>query len=144
MLYRMASHGAINTGAGTPASSGGLSDVVFQAVSDPTRRVVLELLLQGERAVKDLLSHLHGVSQPRLSQHLKVLREAGLVAAEKAGRRRVYRLEAAPLREVAHWVEHFDAFWDEKLDALGAHLARTHETENAPGDHGKRSKGEEA
>ena len=93
-------------------------DLVFRAVSDPTRRAILDLLAEGERAVNELLSHF-SFSQPALSKHLKVLREAGLVVKRAVGRQRLYSLEAQGLRSVAEWVAHYERFWSAKLDALG-------------------------
>ena len=88
---------------------------VFRAVADPTRRAVLDLLAEGELAVKDL-QPAFPISQPALSQHLRVLREAGLVSERRAGRLRIYRLEAEPLADVRAWLERF---WDERFDRLG-------------------------
>ncbi len=95
----------------------------FRAIGDPTRRAILDLLSERERTVGELVERFD-VSQPALSQHLRVLRDAGLVAPRKDGRRRVYRIEAEPLREVYDWVSHYERFWDEKLDALGRYLDR--------------------
>ena len=72
---------------------------VFRAVADPTRRRMLELLQRGDLAVAELSGPFR-ISQPAVSQHLKVLREAGLVRSRKAGRRRLYRLERGPLEKV--------------------------------------------
>ncbi|MEM9384927.1 MAG: metalloregulator ArsR/SmtB family transcription factor [Pseudomonadota bacterium] len=96
-------------------------DTVFRAVSDPNRRAILDLLSEGERTVNDLLAHFC-FTQPALSKHLKVLRDAGLVAARSAGRQRHYSLQAEGLRSVADWVAHYERFWNERLDALGAVL----------------------
>lgn len=96
-------------------------DTVFRAVSDPSRRAILDLLSEGERTVNDLLTHFR-FSQPALSKHLKVLREAGLVVARSAGRQRHYALHAEGLRSVADWVAHYEPFWNERLDGLGAVL----------------------
>ncbi len=98
---------------------------VFHAIADPTRRAVLDLLREGAAAVSALLGSLD-VSQSALSQHLSVLRRAGLVRAEKRGRQRLYSVRAEPLREVADWIAHYDRFWSEKLDNLGRYLERTH------------------
>jgi DNA-binding transcriptional ArsR family regulator len=98
-------------------------DAVFRAVSEPTRRAILDHLRRGERSVSRLCEEFD-VSQPAISQHLKVLREAGLVAVREDGRTRFYRLEPRPLREVARWIEHYEKFWDEKLGALGELLNR--------------------
>ena len=92
-------------------------DAVYRALSDPSRRAILDLLAEGERAVGELLEHFE-FSQPALSKHLKVLREAGLVGFRAVSRRRLYRLEAANLRSVAEWVGHYEAFWSESLDKL--------------------------
>ena len=96
---------------------------VFAAISDPTRRELLDLLAEREYAVNDLVSRFE-VSQPAVSHHLRILREAGLVKKRQAGRQRLYRLEARPLREVYDWVAHYERFWTERLDALGEHLRR--------------------
>ena len=81
--------------------------MVYRAVSDSSRRRILELLAQGERSVKDLVPRFP-MSQPALSQHLRMLREAGLVRVRRQGRRRVYSLRAGPLGEVRDWVERID------------------------------------
>ncbi len=93
----------------------------FRAIGDPTRRAILDLLSERERSVSELVERFH-ISQPALSQHLRVLRDAGLVEPRKDGRRRVYRVEAAPLRAVYDWVAHYERFWGEKLGALGRYL----------------------
>jgi DNA-binding transcriptional ArsR family regulator len=96
---------------------------VFAAISDPTRRELLDLLAEREYAVNDLVSRFE-VSQPAVSHHLRILWEAGLVKKRQAGRQRLYRLEARPLREVYDWIAHYERYWKEKLDALGEHLRR--------------------
>jgi DNA-binding transcriptional ArsR family regulator len=95
----------------------------FRAVSDPTRRAILDSLAAGERTVTELCT-LFAVTQSAVSQHLRVLREAGLVTPRMAGRHRYYRLEAAPLKAVHDWTTHYQHFWNRKLDALGAVLDR--------------------
>ncbi|MAG58330.1 MAG: transcriptional regulator [Planctomycetes bacterium] len=94
---------------------------VFLAVSDPTRRSILQLLAEGERAVMWLVERFR-ISQPAISKHLRVLREAGLVSRRRDGRQQLYRLEANELRAVGEWVAYFEKFWDERLDALGRYL----------------------
>ena len=94
---------------------------VFRAISDPTRRAILDALVEGERAVRELLKPF-SISQPALSKHLRVLREAGLVRQRKVGRERHYRLNARKLRNVSEWVRHYERFWSERLDQLGALL----------------------
>ncbi|QDU65697.1 ArsR/SmtB family transcription factor [Engelhardtia mirabilis] len=96
-------------------------DATFRAIADPSRRTILDLLAEGERSVTQLLEHFD-FSQPALSKHLRVLRDAGLVTARSASRRRLYGLRAEGLRSVAEWVRHYEQFWTERLDALGAVL----------------------
>ena len=93
----------------------------FRAVSDSTRRAILDVLADGEKSAKDLGSPFR-ISQPALSQHLRVLREAGLVTTRRDGRFRYYRLEPAPLEAVHDWVEHYRKFWSGKLDRLERYL----------------------
>ena len=95
---------------------------VFLAIADPTRRAVLTRLARdGERKVTDLLEPF-AMSQPAVSKHLRILREAGLVRSRKQGRLRIYQIEAVRLREVYDWVNHFEKYWDQKLDALVEYL----------------------
>ena len=96
---------------------------VFHAIADPNRRAILELLMRSEMAVSSLLESF-SITQSALSQHLAVLARAGLVHSRREGRRRIYCVNAEPLREVAEWVEPFERFWDEKLDNLGKYLSR--------------------
>jgi DNA-binding transcriptional ArsR family regulator len=95
----------------------------FRAVSDPTRRAILDLLEDGEKSAKELGSPFR-ISQPALSQHLRVLRNAGLVTTRRDGRFRYYRLEPARLKEVHDWVKHYRKFWTGRLDQLGRYLER--------------------
>ncbi len=90
----------------------------LDALGDPTRRAVLELLRDGERSVRDLTDHTD-VSQPAVSQHLRVLRDAGLVDVRPAGTRRLYRIRPDGFADVRAWV---DGFWDEALAAFVAHV----------------------
>lgn len=96
-------------------------DTVFHALSDPTRRAMLMLLSSADRSVSELAVPFP-ISQPAISQHLKVLRDAGLVRVERSGRERRYHVDAAPLREIYDWLGHFERFWQSKLDALGTYL----------------------
>jgi DNA-binding transcriptional ArsR family regulator len=99
----------------------------FDVLGDPVRRRILELLASGEQAsgeVSAVIRHEFGISQPAVSQHLKVLRESGFASVRADGNRRLYAVEAAPLREVDAWLERFRGFWDQRLDALGTELAR--------------------
>jgi DNA-binding transcriptional ArsR family regulator len=96
---------------------------VFRAVSDPTRRAILDLLADEERSVGDLVERFD-MSQPAISQHLRVLADARLVSRRREGRRGVYSLAPDRLREVHDWSAHYQRFWTEKLIALGEHLDR--------------------
>ena len=94
---------------------------VFLAIADPTRRRMLQMLRGDERPATELARSFR-VSQPTISQHLRVLRDAGLVRARRAGRQRIYQLRPRKLKLVVDWVAYFDKFWDEKLSALGKYL----------------------
>lgn len=95
---------------------------VYSAIADPTRRaLLLRLAEEGERSVGELLEPLP-MSQPAVSKHLRILREAGLARSRKQGRRRLYAIEPERLRQVYDWVSHFERLWDTKLDALEDYL----------------------
>jgi DNA-binding transcriptional ArsR family regulator len=98
---------------------------LFAILADPTRRRMLELIRQRERAVGELVDAV-GISQPGVSKHLRVLQEAGLVRSRVHGKYRLYRMTAAPLKELDAWVARFRPYWDERLDDLEAHLNRKH------------------
>lgn len=100
---------------------------VFAAVATPVRRRLLDLLAQRERTVGELLPRFK-MSQPALSQHLRVLRDAGLVRVEQRGRHRHYRVAAARLKEVHAWVVRYERFWSARLDSLGRVLDELEET----------------
>jgi DNA-binding transcriptional ArsR family regulator len=93
----------------------------YFALSDPTRREILSLLSGQERSVTDLTRNFD-VSQPAISQHLKVLRSAGIVHVRKDGRRRLYSVDFARLKRIHDWVSQFEAYWVKKLDALDDYL----------------------
>jgi DNA-binding transcriptional ArsR family regulator len=96
-------------------------------LGDPVRRRILELLATGEHpagAVVEAISAEFGISQPAVSQHLRVLREAGLATVRADGARRLYAVDPDPLREVDRWLDQFRQYWSTKLDALGTELAR--------------------
>ena len=95
----------------------------FRAIADPNRRRMLDLMLAEERTVGFLAEQL-GIAQPSVSQHMQVLRLAGLVEARSEGRRTFYTVRAAQLRSVADWIAKYEAFWSEALDALDDHLSR--------------------
>jgi DNA-binding transcriptional ArsR family regulator len=93
----------------------------FAALADGTRRHLLEQLASGDRAVWELMSDLN-VSQAAVSQHLRVLREAGLVTARKEGRNRYYQLRPAGLTDLRDWLDELERFWQARLAALGDYL----------------------
>ena len=93
----------------------------FEVVAEPTRRRILDLLLADERAVGDLVTEL-AMSQPAVSRHLRVLRDAGLVAARTDAQRRLYRLEAAPLAAMDDWLQPYRRLWAGRLESLARHL----------------------
>jgi DNA-binding transcriptional ArsR family regulator len=99
----------------------------FDVLGDPVRRRILELLADGERtsgAVCAVIQEEFGISQPAVSQHLKVLRESGFATVRPAGTRRLYAVSSEPLREVDEWLERFRRYWTPHLDALATELAR--------------------
>lgn len=102
----------------------GSAEDVFSAIADPRRRRILDLLRAGERPVSDLVRPL-GVTMGAVSQHLKVLRECGLVRQRRRGRQRLYRVNARPLKKVVDWTEPYAQFWNERLDRLERHLDET-------------------
>lgn len=93
----------------------------YAALADPTRRRILTLLSNRERSVTDLVRHFD-VSQPAISQHLKVLRSAGVVRVRPNGRQRMYSVDFRRLKLVHDWVSQFESFWEEKLDVLDEYL----------------------
>jgi|SRR5512132_620962 DNA-binding transcriptional ArsR family regulator len=93
----------------------------FTVLAEPTRRRILDLLREEERPVGELVQRLD-LSQPGVSKHLRVLREAGLVDVRVDAQRRLYRLRAAPLAEVDAWLEPYRRLWAGRLDALERHL----------------------
>jgi DNA-binding transcriptional ArsR family regulator len=99
----------------------------FDVLGDPVRRRILELLADGELssgAVTDVVRAEFGITQPAVSQHLKVLREHGFARVRPEGTRRLYAVDAEPLREVDDWLAHFRTFWTQRLDSLETELAR--------------------
>jgi DNA-binding transcriptional ArsR family regulator len=98
---------------------------VFHAIAHPARRHILVLLTGGERAAGELAEPFE-MTLGGVSQHLRVLEEAGLVHVHREGKRRLYRLRPKPLREVVSWVDEFAAYFGRRLDALGEYLDRKH------------------
>jgi DNA-binding transcriptional ArsR family regulator len=101
---------------------------MFEVLAEPNRRRILDLLRDGDRSVGDLVGEL-AISQPGVSKHLRVLREAGLVDVKIDAQRRVYRLRAEPLREVDEWLAPYRAAWRDRLDTLERHLDAMPDTE---------------
>jgi DNA-binding transcriptional ArsR family regulator len=93
----------------------------LQAIAEPNRMAILAMLRDGERPVGDLVEALP-ISQPTVSRHLSVLREAGLVTVRKEAQRRLYALNPQPLVEIDAWLEPYRRLWRDRLDALEAHL----------------------
>jgi len=96
---------------------------LFDMLADPGRRQILELLRTRDRAAGEIVEAMR-ISQPGVSKHLKLLRDAGLVDVRGEGQRRIYSLKPEPLAELDRWIAPYRAFWSGKLDALGAHLNR--------------------
>lgn len=96
-------------------------------LGDPVRRRILELLAEGERSAGEVTAVIQsefGITQPAVSQHLRVLRDSGLTTVRAAGTRRLYAVEPAPLQEVDRWLDRYRRFWEPRLDALSTELAR--------------------
>jgi DNA-binding transcriptional ArsR family regulator len=94
---------------------------VFNAVAEPRRRQILDLLAGGERSVTELIRVL-GLAQPQVSKHLRVLREVGAVEVREDGRRRLYRLNGPALKPIHDWVKDYEAMWSDRFEALDAVL----------------------
>lgn len=105
----------------------------FNAVAEPRRRQILDVLAAGERPVNDLVALL-GLAQPLVSKHLRVLREVGLVEVRSDGRQRMYRLDGRPLRPIYDWVKNYEQSWSRRFEQLDAVLAELIEKEQ--GDDG--------
>jgi DNA-binding transcriptional ArsR family regulator len=93
----------------------------FDVIAEPNRRRILDLLRGCERPVGELVDHLH-VSQPAVSKHLRILREAGLVQVRGDAQRRLYSVRAQPLRTIDEWLAPYRAMWASRLDELERHL----------------------
>ncbi len=99
----------------------------FDVLGDPVRRRILELFLDGERTSGDIVTVIQqefGITQPAVSQHLKVLRDNGFASVRPEGQKRVYSLDPAPLQGIDDWLSHFRLFWQTRLDALATEIAR--------------------
>ena len=96
---------------------------VFEIIAEPNRRAILSLLASSEQSVGEIERQLH-MSQPTVSKHLRVLREAGFVESTVDAQRRLYRLRPEPLQQVDAWLAQFRRFWSAHIDALERHLDR--------------------
>ena len=99
----------------------------FDVLGDPVRRRILELLAGGEHtsgAITEVIRAEFGITQPAVSQHLRVLRESGFATVRPEGARRLYAVDAEPLRDVDAWLDRFRAYWTPHLDALVTEIAR--------------------
>ncbi len=104
--------------------------VTFAALADPTRRAILARLSSGDSSVKELAEPFD-ISPPAVTKHLKVLERAGLITRSRDAQWRPCRLNAARLKEVNDWVQHYKSFWEQSLDRLGDYL---HEVQRTEGD----------
>jgi DNA-binding transcriptional ArsR family regulator len=98
-------------------------ETVFEIIAEPNRRAILSLLVSSQQSVGEIESRL-GMTQPTVSKHLRVLREAGFVESRVDAQRRLYRLKPEPFQEVDMWLAQFRKFWSAHLDALERHLDR--------------------
>jgi len=101
----------------------------FNAVAEPRRRQILDLLADSELSVSQIVDELP-VSQPQVSKHLKVLKEVGLVHSRSEGRQRLYRLDPVALKPIHDWVKDYERLWNERLDRLDGYLYEMQREEN--------------
>lgn len=111
-------------------------DQLFGALANPTRRDILDALLDGDRSAGDL-ARLFEMSRPSVSEHLRALREAGLVEERAVGRQRIYRVTASPLAGLIDWLSPYERFWRDRLAALGDVVERIAESGEAERDGGR-------
>jgi len=107
----------------------------FNAIAEPRRREILDLLAEGERPVNDLV-RLLGQAQPQVSKHLRVLREVGAVDVREDGRQRLYRLNGLALKPIHDWVSAYERTWSDRFDQLDVVLAELTDTKEDEGDDG--------
>jgi DNA-binding transcriptional ArsR family regulator len=115
-------------------------DSAFEIIAEPNRRAILSLLVSSQQSVGEIESRLH-MTQPTVSKHLRVLREAGFVESTVDAQRRLYRLKPEPLQEVAAWLAPFRRLWSAHLDALERHLDRMGQSTPTKGKTRKRRRG---
>ena len=104
----------------------------FTVVAEPNRRAILGLLLESERSVGEIEEELR-LTQPTVSKHLRILREAGFVEARVDAQRRVYKIRPQPLKEIDAWLGPFRKYWSKHLDALEQHLDKMEKTQTVKG-----------
>ena len=107
----------------------------FDVLGDPVRRRIVELLADGDRTAGDITDRVRaefGISQPAVSRHLRVLREAGFATSEPQAQQRLYRLHPAPLAEVDAWLARYRSLWSQALDALDTEVRRGRRAAGAP------------
>jgi DNA-binding transcriptional ArsR family regulator len=107
----------------------------FEILGDPVRRRIVELLADGEQAaggVGAVIQREFGISQPAVSQHLRVLRENGFATVRTEGARRLYAVDAGPLQQVDQWLGPYRRFWKQRLDALDTEVTRGKRAKRAP------------
>jgi DNA-binding transcriptional ArsR family regulator len=109
-------------------------DNTFAALADPTRRAILARLATSGEATVNELAEPFEMTLPAVSKHLKVLERAGLISRGRVAQSRPCRLEAAPLREVADWVEHYRRFWEQSFESLDDYLRELRRGENEDGE----------
>jgi DNA-binding transcriptional ArsR family regulator len=117
---------------GRSAMSSERLNLAFGALADPTRRAILSRLASGEASVSDLAKPFK-MTLPAVSKHLKVLQRAGLVTQGREAQWRPCRLEAAPLKEVADWVERYRVYWEQSFDSLEDYLQKVQSKEKKRG-----------
>ena len=118
----------------------------FDVLGDPVRRRILELLAEGELtsgAITAVVQAEFGISQPGVSQHLKVLRDSGFATVRPEGTRRLYAVDSDPLHEVDMWLDRFRHFWEQRLDSLATELARGKRERRLAGGGQRHRQGEE-
>ncbi len=113
-----------------------LLNATFAALADPTRRAILSRLARGEASVTELAAPFD-MTLPAISKHLKVLHKAGLITQSREAQWRPCRLEAAPLRDAAHWIAHYRRFWEHSFDQLDDYL---YNVQSKEGKHARKRK----